>query len=81
MKKENGRSACFLMLFCLACNMVPTQWHICVNKNGIYLISYLFFIDVCMESSVKIFGETFFIGYVAPFQVTRQYSPLMSCFF
>ncbi len=29
---------CFLMfLFCLACNMVPENWHICVNKGVTYL--------------------------------------------
>ncbi len=33
-------SACFLMLFCLACNAVPDNWHICVNNGLIYLLTY-----------------------------------------
>ncbi len=31
-------SACFLILFCLACNSVPENWHICVNKGHTYLL-------------------------------------------
>ncbi len=34
--EENGRPSLFLlflMLFCLACNLVPENWHICVNKG------------------------------------------------
>ncbi len=31
-------SACFLMLFYLACNSVPENWHICVNKGLPYLL-------------------------------------------
>ncbi len=30
-------SACFVTLFCLACNTVPENWHICVNKGLNYL--------------------------------------------
>ncbi len=31
---------CFLMFFfCLACNMVPENWHICVNKGITYLLT------------------------------------------
>ncbi len=33
-------SACFLMLFCLACNSVPENWHICVNKGLNYLLTW-----------------------------------------
>ncbi len=29
--------ACFLMLFGLACNSVPENWHICVKKGHTYL--------------------------------------------
>ncbi len=32
-------SACFLMLFCLACNSVPGNGPICVNKGHTYLDS------------------------------------------
>ncbi len=33
---------CFLMFFfCLACNMVPENWHICVNKGITYFYYYL----------------------------------------
>ncbi len=35
--EENVRSSEFLLffltLFCLVCNMVPENWHICVNKG------------------------------------------------
>ncbi len=30
-------SACFVMLFGLACNSVPENWHICVNNGHTYL--------------------------------------------
>ncbi len=36
-------SACFLILFCLACNSVPENWHICVNKGFIYYYYYSFY--------------------------------------
>ncbi len=32
-------SACFLMLFCFACNWVPENCHICVNRGHNYLIN------------------------------------------
>ncbi len=33
---------CLLMfLVCLACNMVPDNWHICVNKGITYLLTYI----------------------------------------
>ncbi len=31
-------SVCFLMLFCLACNSVPENWHNCVNKGRTNLL-------------------------------------------
>ncbi len=34
-------SVCFLMLFCLASNTVPKNWHMCVNKGLIHLLIYL----------------------------------------
>ncbi len=38
---------CFLMFFsCLACSMVPENWHICVNKGITYLLTDL-------ETSIK----------------------------
>ncbi len=45
MNEENGRSSLFLLFpnifFCLACNMVPENWHICVNKGITYLLLLL----------------------------------------
>ncbi len=32
--------AFFLMLFCLACNSVPENWYICVNKCQTYLLTF-----------------------------------------
>ncbi len=32
-------SVCFLMLFCFACNSVPENWHICVNRGRTYLLN------------------------------------------
>ncbi len=29
------------MLFCLACNTAPENWHICVNKGLTYLLYYV----------------------------------------
>ncbi len=49
MNEENGRSSKFLLFlynfFCLACNIVPENWHICVNKGITYLLSYCLLIE------------------------------------
>ncbi len=34
-------SACFLMLSCLACNSVPENWYICVNRGHTYLLTHV----------------------------------------
>ncbi len=31
--RKKKMAACFVTLFCLACNTVPENWHICVNKG------------------------------------------------
>ncbi len=33
---------CFLMLCCLACKSEPENWHICVKKCLIYLLTHIF---------------------------------------
>ncbi len=53
---------CFLMFFfCLACNMVPENWHICVNKGLTYLLTqwnegHQSPQNECRYSAVPIFG-------------------------
>ncbi len=44
---------CFLMFFfCLACNMVPENWHICVNKG-----TYQKKVSCLAQTSFTAFGE------------------------
>ncbi len=52
-------AACFLMLFCLACKSVPENWHIYVIKGLIYLLYFIYLIDLTIR--YKAYLTDFFI--------------------